>query len=320
MQTQLVSILIPVFNAEKTIERCIKSCINQTHQNIEIIIINDASTDESEQLILKFHGSRIVYLKNSSNLGIANTRNLLLKKAKGNYIAWLDADDFMAMNRVETQLKFLIKNPSVDICGSYIYLVDGFKTTKAKTFIKPEEIKSVLWFKNCMFQPSIMAKNFFVEENIFYNLDFDYVEDFELWGRLRTIKQFANIPECLTYYQNPENIVEKHKNYDFKLKLKAIINSKFHSLEIQHYKHSLNSWIKLMYNNSSLNSEDVLLLKNLFAQIAANNTEPFFKFMLSYLKLRVFIKISIKDKVKNFNLLFTSLHPMVFVRFVFKRF
>ncbi len=319
MQNPLISILIPVFNAEKTIERCLKSCINQTYLNIEIIVINDASTDDSENIIQNFNDSRIISLGNNTNLGIANTRNLLIKKAKGNYIAWIDADDFMAMKRIETQVGFLIKNPSVDICGSYIYLVDGFKTTKAKTFIKPEEIKSVLWFKNCMFQPSIMAKNFFVEENIFYNSDFDYVEDFELWSRLRTTKKLANLPLYLTYYQNPENIGEKHKNYDFKLKLKAIIKEKFQTLNIKDSTET-QSWIKLIYDNLTLDSQDLLVLKNLFTQIADNNTDPFFKTMLAYLKLRVFFKIKNKDKIRNLNLFFFSLQPLVFIRFLFKRF
>ena len=88
-----VSIIIPIYNASKYLKRCLDSVINQTKTELEIILINDGSTDNSEEIIKEYKDKRIRYFKNK-NQGIGKTRNFGITKATGKYIMFLDSDDF----------------------------------------------------------------------------------------------------------------------------------------------------------------------------------------------------------------------------------
>jgi glycosyltransferase involved in cell wall biosynthesis len=108
---QLVSIIIPFYNAEKTLERCLKSVINQTHENIEICLINDGSTDNSEHVCKNFiiQDKRIRYLS-QTNKGVSYSRNKGIAMATAHLISFIDADDWVDLNYIELLLKNLIDN------------------------------------------------------------------------------------------------------------------------------------------------------------------------------------------------------------------
>ena len=109
MEENLVSIITPVYNAEKLIEETIKSVLNQTYKNWEMILVNDCSVDKSEQIIKKYSpkDARIKYIKLTTNLGAAKSRNIGIEKARGQYIAFLDSDDLWKPNKLERQIKFM---------------------------------------------------------------------------------------------------------------------------------------------------------------------------------------------------------------------
>lgn len=92
-----VSLIVPVYNTSKYLEKCINSLINQTLKDIEIIIINDGSTDNSEKIIKKFNDKRIKYIA-KQNEGIGKTRNLGIEKATGEYLAFVDSDDYLSID------------------------------------------------------------------------------------------------------------------------------------------------------------------------------------------------------------------------------
>ena len=117
-----VSIIIPVYNSAKYITQCIESVINQTYKNIEIIIIDDNSTDESIEIIKKIKDKRIKLISIKQNKGVANARNTGIKKATGDYICFLDSDDYWYKNKIEKQIDFIEKNNYVFIYTSYVYL------------------------------------------------------------------------------------------------------------------------------------------------------------------------------------------------------
>lgn len=112
MQNKLVSIITPVYNGEKYIEECIKSVLNQSYKNIEMIIIDDGSTDNSENIIKKYTQSFpfIKYIKCNENSGIWVARNIGIEKAKGRFISFLDADDIYKKNKIKNQINFMLKN------------------------------------------------------------------------------------------------------------------------------------------------------------------------------------------------------------------
>lgn len=118
-----ISIIVPIYNAEEWLEKCIESIINQTYKNIEILLINDGSTDNSLKICEKFakKDSRIIVI-DKSNEGVSKTRNVGIEKSTGNYIKFVDSDDWIEENICEELLK-LIKEEKTDlaICGLNIY-------------------------------------------------------------------------------------------------------------------------------------------------------------------------------------------------------
>ena len=111
MEKDLISVIIPVYNNENYFERCIKSVIEQTYNNIEIIIINDYSIDNVESIILKYKelDKRIKYYKNTKNEGVGYTRNLGISKSQGKYLYFLDSDDYIEKNCLKFYIVILMK-------------------------------------------------------------------------------------------------------------------------------------------------------------------------------------------------------------------
>ncbi|MGL5568830.1 MAG: glycosyltransferase family A protein [Cetobacterium sp.] len=125
----MVSLIIPCFNGEKFIERCLESILNQTYKNLEIIIINDGSYDDSEKKIKKYikkfvqKNIKIIYIY-QKNLGVAEAINKGLKVVSGKYLSLLDIDDYLMPNSVELKVKFLEENLEYDLVRTNGYYVD----------------------------------------------------------------------------------------------------------------------------------------------------------------------------------------------------
>ncbi len=122
---KLVSIIIPVYNVEKYIEQCIYSVINQTYKNIEIIIINDGSTDCSIEKISKIKDERITIIT-QENKGLSAARNEGIQQSKGDYISFVDSDDFISRKYIETFVYFIEKYDVDIVCCESIDFLDGF--------------------------------------------------------------------------------------------------------------------------------------------------------------------------------------------------
>lgn len=116
----LVSIIMPSWNTGRFIAESIQSVINQTYKNWELIIVDDCSTDNTDNIVETFHDDRIRYLKNEKNNGAALTRNRALRKAQGEWIAFLDSDDLWLPKKLEHQIKFMKKNNLVFSYHEYV--------------------------------------------------------------------------------------------------------------------------------------------------------------------------------------------------------
>ena len=106
----LVSIIIPMYNREKTIKMAVESILEQTCQDFELIIVDDCSTDNTDEVVASIKDERIRYLKNERNSGAAVSRNRALREAKGRWIAFLDSDDLWMPEKLEKQISFMEKN------------------------------------------------------------------------------------------------------------------------------------------------------------------------------------------------------------------
>ena len=128
MKSNYISIIVPIFNAEKYINKCIDSLLNQTKKELEIILVNDGSTDNTENIIKNYKDKRIKYYKNK-NQGIGKSRNFGITKATGKYIMFIDSDDYIEDNACELLFEKAEKdNLDIVICDFYREFDNGTKT------------------------------------------------------------------------------------------------------------------------------------------------------------------------------------------------
>lgn len=200
MSNPLISIILPVFNAETYLKESIDSMLHQSYHNLELIIINDGSTDRSKLLIEKYKDKRIRAEHFKLNGGLINALNVGLAMAKGEFVARMDADDISRPDRLAIQLEY-IRKKNADIIGSFIKHKGGSDKI-VKYPYKNEEIKAAMLFGNPMVHPSIFFNRILIDENLFqYSADWKHVEDYELWIRLMNNHSFANVPEPLVHYR-----------------------------------------------------------------------------------------------------------------------
>lgn len=209
-----VSILLPVYNAESTIRETIDSILNQTYTDFEVIIINDGSSDNSEQTILEYKDKRIHYYRNESNRGLIYTLNRGIELCKGQYIARIDADDIMLPTRLEEQIKFMEDHPMIIASGSSV--IKFFPNGKQKIYTPPLKYKSIK-YKILLGSPiphpsAIIRKDTLLKHNIKYDIDYIHAEDYKFWYDLSKIGLLANIRKPLLMYRcSTEQVSQKYK-------------------------------------------------------------------------------------------------------------
>src|ERR1017187_7276972 len=114
-----ITVLMPVYNAAPFLREAIDSILNQTFKNFELLIINDGSTDNCEEIILTYKDPRIRYIKNETNIKLISTLNKGIKLSKGKYIVRMDADDISFPDRIEKQVNYMETNPAIALCGTW---------------------------------------------------------------------------------------------------------------------------------------------------------------------------------------------------------
>lgn len=236
----LVSIAMPVYNAEKYIKKTIESVLNQTYTNFELILINDASKDRSKEIIHSFSDSRIRYIENPENLGIVKTRNKCIQYARGKYIAVLDNDDITLPPRLAKQVEFLEENNDYGICGSFYDIIDGSDNVvhKMKLPVTNSQIKTFLLFNNCCCNSSVMIKSDIIKEQM-YPEGFDMIEDYYFLHSASKSTKLFNLPMYITQYRvHGENVsIEKLDGMrSLRLKMDALI---LNDLKIPYSEHEL---------------------------------------------------------------------------------
>lgn len=199
----LVTIGIPIYNAEKYLEQAIRSILNQSYTNWELLLINDGSTDGSMRIAQSFLDPRIKIIDDDGiNKGLVFRLNQLSMLAKGVYYARMDADDIMHPERVEKQLAFLESHPDVDVVGSSYYSIDLNNTIIGRVNINPspKTVNDIL-SRGCFAHPSIMGHLSWFKKNQ-YDATSERMEDFELWLRTIAKSKFVNLQEPLLFYRN----------------------------------------------------------------------------------------------------------------------
>jgi len=199
LEEKLISVCIPVYNGEKYIEETLNSIIVQTYKNIEIIISDNASTDNTGSIVMKYldKDSRVKYSRNEVNLGYSGNLNKLIELAKSEYIAVYHADDIYQPTIVEEQVNFLNSNPSLGGCFTLGNFIDSNSDHFKSDFIyNQENLKDNLivdsdFYITRLFEigtificPTSMIKKHVYQELNGYSLTVKYVEDVDMWSRI----------------------------------------------------------------------------------------------------------------------------------------
>lgn len=144
----LVSIIMPSYNTAKFIEETIDSVLAQTYTEWELIIVDDCSTDNTDEVVAKYTDSRIRYLKNEKNSGAAVSRNRALREAKGRWIAFLDSDDLWTAEKLEKQIRFMEENKYSYSYTNYVEIGEDSKPLGVKV-TGPKRITKAGMFAYC---------------------------------------------------------------------------------------------------------------------------------------------------------------------------
>ena len=225
-----ISVLMAVYNGEAFLREAIDSILQQSFTDFEFIIINDGSTDSTEDIIQSYKDPRIVRVDIGFNVGLIESLNRGLEHVQGKYIARMDADDIALKDRFAYQIEAFRKNPNAVVVGSdYYSFTDGSKKRNS-TKNDSDYLKSLLLFAPGFCHPSTMIKNVFKEKNLEYDRHYLHVEDFKLWTDLAPLGDFININRPLLMYRYHVNQISNLKRMDQLGKCAEIRAAYIHSL------------------------------------------------------------------------------------------
>src|SRR5699024_6087156 len=214
MHTPLVTVFIPVYNGEAYISGALESIIKQTYTNLDILVIDDGSTDHSAQIVNDYTDKRVRLFLNHKNNGIPYTRNLGLQKAKGKYIAVMDADDVADPMRIEKQVAFMEKHTDIDAIGTYYKVIGG----RFNKIVKTKNIDTQAIQEGLILLNQIGHSTYFIrlvtlrKHHIRYNPDYFVAQDYDLWVQLSKVGQLSILPDVLlTYRTGHANVTKKSK-------------------------------------------------------------------------------------------------------------
>ena len=268
----LVSIMMPAYNAELFIQSAIDSIINQTYSQWELIIINDGSTDQTEDIIKKFTDSRIRYY-HQVNKGEAAARNLALLHTKGEFIAFLDSDDKFLPDFLEKTVLFLSNNPDKDA----VY-TDGWFIDTQDRVLDPLSSQRRGPFGEDLFEPLVRASDVFgppictlirrtsiIDDNIQFDTNIIIGPDWDFFTQLSTTIKWGYLDIKAVHYRVHESNItvttgsEKRRASLAVCRNKTIINERFNNCSIETRAYVFyDLLISLIYDNSEL--QNILLL------------------------------------------------------------
>ena len=207
----LVSIVLPVYNGEKYLSQAIESVLNQSYKNIELIIVNDCSTDSTEEIAIKYKNidDRIIYIKNKKNLKLPKSLNIGFEVANGTYFSWTSDDNIYHFNAIKKMVQFLDNNADVGLvcCDMYMINENGdylstFKVGPANKLIIRNNIGA------CFLYRSTIAKQIGG-----YRTDLFLVEDYDYWLRLYFHSSISYIHDVLYDYRfHSDSLTESKKS------------------------------------------------------------------------------------------------------------
>jgi glycosyltransferase involved in cell wall biosynthesis len=206
-----ISVLMPVYNAEKYLKEAIDSILNQTYENFIFLIINDGSTDDSEKIIKHYRDSRIHYFRNDQNKGLIFTLNKGLELVTTKYMVRMDADDISHPKRLEILLDLMNYYLNISVLGSGMNVIGTHfekRQVLNKSIVNPIKINTISTFNCPLIHPSVIIRmDFLKNNNLKYNFNYPHAEDSALWVDSMLLGELSYIKIPLINYRKHENQV-----------------------------------------------------------------------------------------------------------------
>jgi len=243
LKKPLISIITPTYNRATSLPRALESIFDQTFKNWEIIIIDDGSTDTTQEILKKFQeqNKNVICIKHDKNKGVTAARNTGLHEAKGDYIAFLDSDDVWLPQKLEKQLEVFNRSPDIGL----VYTGALFINEKGgEQRIKNATVEGYIYEQEIAFNPigspsRVMVKREVFEKVGMFDENFSVLEDWEMWIRITKTYPVRSINEPLIHYFesadsmsiNTEKLISGYKNLWNKIDLVSLSAS----IQAEHY-------------------------------------------------------------------------------------
>ncbi|WP_235284146.1 glycosyltransferase [Methanosarcina sp. 1.H.A.2.2] len=248
MKKDLVSVVMSAYNSEKFISDSISSILNQTYDDWELVIINDASSDNTLEIINQFSEKdlRIKVIDNEKNIGLTISLNVGIKNSNGEFVARLDSDDLAEPSRLEKQINYLHNHPDVGLVGSGAYLINSFgnKIGFMNVMSQPDFVNKFMNNLNPFIHSSIMVRRKALDDVGSYREKFRYSQDYDLILRLSDKYKLSNIAQPLIRWRVSDNsLTMQHHTLQ---RIYADIAREF-AIERRNYSHD--SYESIEFNN-----------------------------------------------------------------------
>ena len=213
-----ITVLMAVYNGEKYLKEAIDSILNQTYNDFEFIIINDASTDDTPNILSKYQDQRIRIIRNLTNLGLTKSLNIGLREAKGEYIARMDSDDIALPERLKTEKEYLDNNPEIVCVGGGTKIINQQnEVTGSKPPITDTELlRFFMIIKNQITHSTVLFRKNLIKDEGGYDENFKHAQDYALWSKLlRKGYKISNVvQEVLLYRFHQKSITQNTETKD----------------------------------------------------------------------------------------------------------
>ena len=232
-----VSVIIPAYNRGNLIIKSIKSVLNQTFKNLEVIVIDDGSSDNTEHLVNKITDKRLKYVKLSSNKGSSNARNIGIKNANGQFISFQDSDDIFYPNKIEKQLKNIInRNSILDFCkinviynSTYNYLIPNKR--QENSILKGDIFNELISRGNFISTQSMLIRTNYMKKHLF-DIDMPRLQDYDvILGMIPKVK-ISYTKEVLVDLHIQNNSITRSPR-KLKKAINMLLNKKYNFNRIQ---------------------------------------------------------------------------------------
>lgn len=201
--TPKVSVILPVFNGSLTVEQTVRSILNQTLAETELIVIDDGSTDGTVARLGTIEDSRVRVIRLPKNVGRSAARNVGIAEARAPYIAMIDADDVSYADRLHVQVSFMEAHPEIAMCGTWAHVVDpSGRRLEWRQPQEPDAIKRSILRSNPFIHCTIMLRRWVLDETGLFDTSLEPGEDYDLYLRVAARHRVCNLPYFLGEYRS----------------------------------------------------------------------------------------------------------------------